>query len=162
METSILVKHRTVTIETSFSGFSLKLQSLLGRISNKDFELIARHPENAKAHLASLGGFEDLILFGIQEHGALLRLAGQQRNALQYILGNPLIALQMTRHDIRAALYAPLRLLVYEEIPGILNVEYDLPSSLFGQFGNPDVLETGLLLDSKLEKLITACSPENL
>jgi len=36
-------------------------------------------------------------------HGALLRIAGQKRKAIQYIVGNPLFALQRTQHDIRAS-----------------------------------------------------------
>lgn len=163
METIISVKHRSVQVTASFEEFTEKLQTLLGKIGEEDFEYIKSRPDIAKEHLATLGGFENMILFGIQEHGPLLRLAGQQRKALQYILGNPLIALQMTQYDIRAALYAPLRVLVYEGLDGKVVVEYDLPSSLFGQFGHPDVLETGLLLDGKVEKLIlAACSLNDL
>jgi Domain of unknown function DUF302 len=54
------------------------------------------------------------MLFGTSDHGALLRLAGQKRKAIQYVVGNPVFALQMTQHDIRASLYAPLRVLIYE------------------------------------------------
>ena len=32
----------------------------------------------------------------------------------QYLVGNPLFAVQMTQHDIRPSLYAPLRVLIYE------------------------------------------------
>ena len=45
----------------------------------------------------------------------------------------------MTRHDIRAALYAPLRVLVYEADDRSTRIEFDQPSSLFGQFNNPAV-----------------------
>jgi uncharacterized protein (DUF302 family) len=37
--------------------------------------------------------------------------------------------MQMTQHDIRAGLYAPLRVLVYENDDGKTCVEYDKPSS---------------------------------
>jgi hypothetical protein len=162
METIIQVKHYALTITASFQYFDKKMKSLLGRIRKEDFELVKNRPEIAKDHLASLGGFEDLILFGVQEHGELLRIAGQNRKAIQYTLGNPLIALQMTYHDIRAALYAPLRLLVYENKQNQLGIEYDLPSTLFGQFGHPELLKTGLLLDHKMEKLILECSAEQI
>ena len=45
-------------------------------------------------------------------------IAGQKRKAVQYVVGNPLFALQMTQHDIRAGLYAPLRVLIYEDGQG--------------------------------------------
>ena len=76
------------------------------------------------------------MLFEIQQHGKLLGIVGAARKAKQYVLGNPLIAIQMTRHDIRASLYAPLRMIVYEIEGHAVRAEYDLPSSLFGQFGN--------------------------
>jgi uncharacterized protein (DUF302 family) len=60
----------------------------------------------------------------------------------------------MTQHDIRAALYAPLRVLLYEDEEGKTCVEYDRPSSLFGQFGNADVMEIAAMLDRKLEQLV--------
>ncbi len=69
-------------------------------------------------------------------------------------MGNPLVAARMTQYDIRAALYAPLRILVYEADDHATRVEYDLPSSLFGQFDNPEVTTVALSLDAKLARLI--------
>jgi uncharacterized protein (DUF302 family) len=101
-----------------------------------------------------MAGPSGFMLFRTSDHGVLLRLAGQQKKAIQYLLGNPLIALQMTQHDIRAGLYAPLRVLLYENEEGKTCIEYDRPSSLFGQFGNPKVTEVATQLDRKLEQLV--------
>jgi uncharacterized protein (DUF302 family) len=60
----------------------------------------------------------------------------------------------MTQHDIRAGLYAPLRVLLYENDEGKTCVEYDKPSSLFGQFGNAKVTAAATMLDRKLEQLV--------
>ena len=68
--------------------------------------------EAARAKIEAMVGPSGFMLFGTQDHGALLRLAGQKRKAIQYVVGNPLFALQMTQHDIRASLYAPLRVLI--------------------------------------------------
>jgi uncharacterized protein (DUF302 family) len=102
-------------------------------------------PESSKS------GF---MLFATNNHGALLRLAGQQRKAIQYVVGNPLFAFQMTQHDIRASLYAPLRVLIYETDEGKTCVEYDRPSSLFGQFGHDRISPTAAMLDKKLQALV--------
>jgi uncharacterized protein (DUF302 family) len=99
-------------------------------------------------------GPSGFMLFQTSNHGALLHLAGQTKKAAQYIVGNPLFAFQMTRHDIRAGLYAPLRVLLYEDEEGKTRVEYDRPSSLFGQFGNAKVTEVAAMLDRKLEQLV--------
>jgi uncharacterized protein (DUF302 family) len=76
------------------------------------------------------------------------------RKARQYVIGNPLIAVTMTRQDIRAGLYAPLRILVYEAEDRSTRVEYDLPSSLFGQFNDPEVTVIAQSLDKKLANAI--------
>ena len=62
----------------------------------------------------------------------------------------------MTQHDIRAGLYAPLRVLLYENEDGKPCVEYDKPSSLFGQFGDDRISPTAAMLDQKLEALVSA------
>jgi uncharacterized protein (DUF302 family) len=59
----------------------------------------------------------------------------------------------MTRHDIRAALYAPLRVLIYEADDRSTRVEFDQPSSLFGQFDNTNVTTVARSLDTKLANL---------
>jgi uncharacterized protein (DUF302 family) len=78
-----------------------------------------------------------------------LNLKGKPCKAKQYVIGNPLVAIQMTIHIIRAALYAPLRIVVYED------EHYDLPSSLFGQFDNDAILQVAKGLDEKLLNAIT-------
>ena len=72
---------------------------------------------------------------------------------MQYVIGNPLFAVEMTRHAIGAALYAPLRVLIYEADDGKTCIEYDRPSSLFGQFGDERVDSMAASLDQRLEDL---------
>jgi hypothetical protein len=43
----------------------------------------------------------------------LLQISGKRRKALQYDIGNPLTASKMTRHQPPAALYAPLRVVLF-------------------------------------------------
>ena len=101
-----------------------------------------------------MAGSSGFMLFFTSDHGSLLRIAGQKRKAVQYVVGNPLFAVQMTQHDIRASLYAPLRVLLYENEHGKTCVEYDRPSSLFGQFGNAKITDVATMLDRKLEQLV--------
>ena len=51
---------------------------------------------------------------------------------MQYEIGNPLTASKMTRHQFAAALYAPLRVVLFEDEQGKGIFEYDKPSSFFG------------------------------
>ena len=55
----------------------------------------------------------ELAIFSARDHGGLLRVAGLARKAVQYEIGNPLTASRMTQHQLPAALYAPLRVLLY-------------------------------------------------
>jgi hypothetical protein len=60
----------------------------------------------------------ELSIFQVRDHGATLKIAGKARNALQYDIGNPLPASLMTRHRLAAALYPPIRAVLYENDAG--------------------------------------------
>jgi uncharacterized protein (DUF302 family) len=92
-----------------------------------------------------------LSIFEERDHGALLRIWGSRRNALQYQIGNPLTASKMTRYQLPAAFYAPLRVVLCEDEQGKGVLEYDKPSSFFGQYGDERVTEAGRYLDDALE-----------
>ena len=96
----------------------------------------------------------ELAIFSARDHGGLLRTAGPARKAVQYEIGNPLTASRMTQHRMAAALYAPLRLLLYENEAGRAVFEYDRPSSLFGQFGDERVTAVARELDASLERVL--------
>lgn len=150
--TRIQVDHIQRSTDKSFEEVTKAFECQLGRFDPNVYKSLADggDAEGARAKLEALAGPSGFMLFATHNHGALLRLAGQKRKAIQYIVGNPLFALQMTQHDIRASLYAPLRVLIYENEVGKTCVEYDQPSSLFGQFGNDRITPTATMLDKKL------------
>ena len=76
---------------------------------------------------------------------------GRKRNALLYEIGNPLTATKMTRHQLPAALYAPLRVVLFEDEQGRGVFEYDKPSSFFAQYDDERVTEEGRHSDADLE-----------
>jgi hypothetical protein len=57
----------------------------------------------------------------------------------------------MTRYQLSAALYAPLRVVLFEDEQGKGVFEYDKPSSFFGQYDDGRVTEVGRYLDVALE-----------
>ena len=144
-------------MDKPFDEFSAAFEGQLGRFDPSAYEELENgDPQAARARLESMAGPSGFMLFRTSDHGAVLRLVGKPRKAMQYLLGNPLIAVEMTRHAIGAALYAPLRVLIYEDEERKTCVEYDLPSSLFGQFGDEHVDRVAESLDRKLEALIAA------
>jgi hypothetical protein len=100
----------------------------------------------------------ELSIFIERNHGALLQLYGQARNAIQYEIGNPLTASTMTRFGLAAGLYAPLRVILYENDDGGSCIEYDLPSSLFGQFGDERITKVAYGLDVALSRALSAAT----
>jgi uncharacterized protein (DUF302 family) len=152
----ITIEHIHVETEKPFGEVTAALEARMGKFDAAVYEELrsGADPEAVRTRLEGMAGPSGFMLFRTSDHGALLRLAGQTRKAVQYLLGNPLFAVRMTQHDIRAGLYAPLRVLVYEDEGGKTCVEYDRPSSLFGQFGNANVTEVAAMLDRKLEQLV--------
>jgi uncharacterized protein (DUF302 family) len=151
---TVQVLHRSVAIEAKFEPFTNALETILGHFPADVQQDIIQRPQLAEQRLKAAEGAQELMIFSVLDHGAALNMVGARRNAKQYLIGNPLTAIQMSRHDIRAALYAPLRVLVYEKKAGQTIVEYDQPSSLFGQFGREDVTHVALTLDTKLENVL--------
>jgi uncharacterized protein (DUF302 family) len=152
------VEHVRRTTDKPFEEVTKAFEAQLGKFDGdvRRAATASDDTEEAKAKIAALAGPSGFMLFGTSDHGALLRLAGQKRKAIQYVVGNPVFALQMTQHDIRASLYAPLRVLIYENDEGKTCVEYDKPSSLFGQFNDDRIAPTAAMLDKKLEALVAA------
>lgn len=156
--TRISVDHLRLTTDKAFGDVTKAFEQQAGRFDPDVYKALAEgaDAEKAKAKIEAMAGPSGFMLFATHNHGALVRLAGQKRKAIQYVVGNPLFAFQMTQHDIRASLYAPLRVLIYENDEGKTCVEYDKPSSLFGQFGNERISPTAAMLDKKLEALVAA------
>jgi uncharacterized protein (DUF302 family) len=141
-----------------FDDVAEAIERQLGRFDPGVYKSLAvgGDAEEARAKIEAMVGPSGLMLFGTNDHGSLLRIAGQKRKAIQYVVGNPLFALQMTRHDVRAGLYAPLRVLLHEDDEGTAWLEYDRPSSLFGRLGNAQINAVAAMLDRKLEALAAA------
>ena len=157
IEDSVVVTHHQIALQSTYESFTTKLESTVKFLDVEYGKDVLSDPDKVQSYLKSLEGSMGLILFNIQNHGALLNIYGKPRKAKQYVIGNPLIAIQMTTHDIRASLYAPLRMIVYEDENKKAFVEYDLPSSLFGQFGNNEVLQVAMGLDAKLFHVVSMC-----
>jgi len=154
MERTIEVRHVSMKIRSGFESFTHNLERSLGRFDPALCKDIEKDPSGVRRRIEQAAGEEGLMLFNIRDHGRLLKVIGAPGKARQYVIGNPLIAITMTSQDIRAGLYAPLAVFVYEAGDGSTMVEYDMPSTLFGQFGDPKITAVGRTLDKKLADLI--------
>ncbi|BCZ20526.1 DUF302 domain-containing protein [Mycobacterium senriense] len=107
------------------------------------------YQQRVESHVGPSG----FMLFGVVDHGAWIPKAGIDRKALRVILGNPLIAITMLRHDVTAGLFAPVELLLLEEDDGHSSLTYVKPSSLMVVEPNPELLSAAEKLDVKLAAL---------
>jgi uncharacterized protein (DUF302 family) len=96
----------------------------------------------------------ELMVYAKIDATVLLGVAGHDVKAVEYLLGNHVIAETMFRHDPKALLYAPLRVLVYSDPDGNAVFSMDRPGSAFGSLGIAEVTEVGLSLDRKVANLL--------
>lgn len=158
---SFVVTHVRVATDRPFAEVVGDFEARLGRYDPEVASTLAPGPVDTGAvrdRIGAMAGSSGLMFFGEIDHGALLALAGEPRRAVQYVVGNPLIAVEMTQYSLGAALYAPLRVLISEDEAGRACVEYDLPSSLFGRLGDDRIAQVARTLDRKLADLVAAAT----
>jgi len=150
---TISIEHVTIASQKSFESVKAALERLVPRIDDGIFVLL-RDGEAERAR-REMEQAPTLSIFGFRDHGALLKIQGLQQKAIQYDIGNPLTASRMTEHQLSAALYAPIRVLLRESPDeGVVAFEYDRPASVFGQFDNADVNKVAQELDLHLQAVL--------
>ncbi|MGB6761922.1 DUF302 domain-containing protein [Mycobacterium sp.] len=109
--------------------------------------------DDVKAAVA-INAPNDLMVYAMIDATQGMALAGNTFKAVEYLLGNHVIAESMARHDPRALLYAPLRVLLYSDADGNAVFSIDQPSAVFAGFGIPEITKVGEDLDRKAAKLL--------
>ncbi|SEO87878.1 DUF302 domain-containing protein [Actinacidiphila rubida] len=94
------------------------------------------------------------VVFGTVDGQVLMSIAGHRRKAIQYLMGNHVIAERMYRHHPDAVLYAPPRVLIYEGDDGNAVFVTDQPSTVFAGLGVAAVTAVGFELDGKFAQLL--------
>jgi uncharacterized protein (DUF302 family) len=145
------VEHIAMKTTKKFADVEVALER---NVLQLDPEIAAALANGDEQRATELDRGAPLFIFLKRDHCALLQVTGRPRKALQYEIGNPHTASKMTRHRLPAGLYAPLRVVLYEDETGNSIFEYDKPSSLFSQFGDERVTEVGRYLDAALESVL--------
>jgi uncharacterized protein (DUF302 family) len=150
-----------VVVHTSraYDDVLRKLRSLMGRSTVGDVVALAKEPiteaEFSREIEDRLVGESGFMFFAEINHGGWLPKFGIKQRTVRWIIGNPLYAVAMIRHDITAGLFAPVELLVTENIDRAgTKVTYVRPSSLMVVEDNPPLLAAAQALDGKLLELV--------
>jgi uncharacterized protein (DUF302 family) len=153
---SIVVEHVRITSGRPFAEVRAAIEANLPKLDAAIRVMLSKGDQEGIKPIEEHG--PKLFMFLERDHGELLAIAGRKRNAVQYEIGNPITASKMTRHHLGAALYAPLRVVLFETEDGQAVFEYDKPSTLFGQLGDERVTEVGRYLDRELEAALVRAS----
>lgn len=119
----------------------------------------AQNAEQFELGLAPFIGESGFTLLAEIDHSRWLRLYGIKRKATRLVFGNPTIAITMIRHDLAAALFAPVEILLFENEDGDgCTVIYDQPSALMQARKTPELLAAAQALDAKLKAFVSTAT----
>lgn len=120
-----------------------------------DFAVRFESWEGYEREVQSHVGPSGFMLFASFNHGAWINKAGIHKKVLRVVIGNPLIAITMLRHDETAGLFAPVELLITEKETDQSALTYVVPSSLMVVEENEPLRAAAVELDAKLAALAT-------
>jgi uncharacterized protein (DUF302 family) len=144
------VEHIKITTMKPYPEVKAGIEKL-GRLDDNVRALLKNNDiEDLRAALKRIAGEDGLAIHYVAQHGDLLALKGERRPLAAYYIGNVLSAVEMTKVNPAAGLYAPLRVVVYANAQGGTTMEYDRPTSMFGQFKNAEIDAMAQSLDQRL------------
>jgi uncharacterized protein (DUF302 family) len=163
----------SVAIEHEFKGVRIEVESArsyeevlrrlreqTGRAPISEFNALVASVSSAEQFHREVTerfiGASGFMIFAEIDHGKWISHYGIHRRVVRVILGNPLIAITMLRHDISAGLFAPVELLLADHENGSGCILYYVrPSSLMMVEKNSQLASAALELDRKLDLLIS-------
>jgi uncharacterized protein (DUF302 family) len=144
------VEHIKVTTMRPYPEVKAGIEKL-GRLDDGVRALLKNNDiEGLRVALKRIAGEDGLAIHYVALHGDLLALKGEKRPLTAYYIGNVLSAVEMTHVNPAAGLYAPLRVVVYANAEGGTTMEYDRPTTMFGQFKNAEIDAMAQSLDQRL------------
>lgn len=149
--------HRELPSDRPFEAVVEAFEAAVGTMEGDAFRAAVESSNRAgdfEARMRAAEGPSGFMRFMVLDHGAWLGLMGRTARVRLYIIGNPLIAWTMLRHDLRAGLHVPVRVLILEDESGGCRLAYDLPSSLMAPLGDERVTAAARHLDDRLAALI--------
>jgi uncharacterized protein (DUF302 family) len=144
------VEHIKVTTMRPYPEVKAGIEKL-GRLDDGVRALLKNNDiEGLRVALKRIAGEDGLAIHYVALHGDLLALKGEKRPLTAYYIGNVLSAVEMTHVNPAAGLYAPLRVVVYANAEGGTTMEYDRPTTMFGQFKSAEIDAMAQSLDQRL------------
>src|SRR5260221_2504078 len=131
------IVHCIVDVDVAYDAFVASFEKLIGRYDPAALSAATtRGREGLLEQFRAMEGEENLVLFQVYRMGSMSALFGTPRKGFRFNVGNPTYAARMVARDVRAGLYAPLSILVYEPQAGKTSTANLSRSSAFGQLSN--------------------------
>jgi uncharacterized protein (DUF302 family) len=148
--TPLAVEHIVIKAKKPYPEVKAAIEKL-GRFDEGMRAMLAKNDiDGLRAAAERVAGVDGLAIHYVALHGDLLALRGERRPLIAYFIGNNLSATEMTKVNPAAGLYAPLRVVVYANDQGGTTMEYDRPTSMFGQFESAEIDAVAKSLDHRL------------
>jgi len=155
---SSTILRENITTGLSYPDLVAAFERQLGRLDPAAMgSLVHRNApwREVEQEIQRQAGPHGLMILFVANQGALISLWGVNRRCTLYLVGNPIIAERILRVDVRAALYVPFRVCLYDDgAPGGAVMSFDRPSSFLAALNRPELDEIGVLLDSKIDGVV--------
>jgi uncharacterized protein (DUF302 family) len=152
------IERLSVISSKPFEEILASLEAAIGHPDMVEF-MKATHASRTFAEFESVVhqhlGTTGLMMFMKFDQGSVLRKETglDTPKIVRYVIGNPLIMKEMTKHVPDAASYAPVTILVDERPDGV-HLSYDKTASFLAPYRNSNALTVAHDLDLKIENLL--------
>ena len=154
------VSRVTRFIPKSFDHVHSRMESSLKPSTQPDPPVFSniKSKESFEDYFKSALGPYGFMKFYQLDHGSWIHLYGvNNKHAIRLVFGNPLIAITMIKHDIRAGLFVPIEAYIIGREDGSgTDIIYMKPSTLIAGSGDSsqELRSAAEILDGKLEELL--------
>lgn len=158
--TTTIEKVGRVTVRLDLS-FAELVRAFEGQLGWWDLEAAQKEIQHGWAVLeprvSAMAGPHGLMILSKTDQGEIASVAGKPIECTLYLVGNPVTATGILTIDPRASYLVPFRVALYTdaENKGSMLV-YDTPSSIMAPLTNSEISAVGVLLDEKMNAIISA------
>jgi uncharacterized protein (DUF302 family) len=158
MYKTALIKREDIPTGLSYNALVAAFEREMGRWDKAmESSLIQQKSswEKVKNIFLNMAGPHGLMIFFRVDQGRLTSLHNGIKRCSLYIVGNGVIAEQILSIDIRASLYVPFRVCLYDNgNPGGAIIAFDRPSSFLATLQQPALMKIGKQLDSRIDSVV--------
>ena len=152
----LTVRHITFSAKRPFEEVVQAFEENVGSLEASGWSSVeapSRSAADFEKRVQETLGPSGFTRFLTLDHGKWLALYGRPAKFVQYIIGNPLIAITMLSKDVEAGLDVPVRVAIYEHAGGETRLVYNTPSSLMSGLAGAELRTAAEKLDAKLFEL---------